>query len=61
VPVEKWYELMPGSMVADAVTNRLVHNAHKIVLRGESMRKIGATAGRKGVNLEAEPTSVLLM
>ncbi len=47
-PVEKWYELMPDSTVADAVMDRLVHNAHKIALRGESMRKIAAAGGEKG-------------
>ena len=48
VPVEKWYELMPDSTVADAIMDRLVHNAHKIPLRGESMRKIAAEISRKG-------------
>lgn len=48
VPVEKWYELMPDSTVADAVMDRLVHNAHKIALRGESMRKIAAAGEEKG-------------
>jgi DNA replication protein DnaC len=47
-PVDKWYELMPDSTVADAVMDRLVHNAHKIALRGESMRKIAAAAQQKG-------------
>ena len=48
VPVEKWYELMSDSTVADAIMDRLVHNAHKIALRGESMRKIGAAGAQKG-------------
>ena len=48
VPVEKWYELMPDSTVADAVMDRLVHNAYKIALRGESMRKIANTGVEKG-------------
>lgn len=47
-PVDKWYELMPDATVADAVMDRLVHNAHKISLRGESMRKIAAADGQKG-------------
>ena len=48
VLVDKWYELMPDSTVADAIMDRLVHNAHKIALRGESMRKIAAAGGKKG-------------
>ena len=48
VPVDKWYELMPDSTVADAIMDRLVHNAHKIALRGESMWKIAAVGGKEG-------------
>jgi len=45
-PVDRWYELMPDPTVADAVMDRLVHNAHKIALKGESMRKIAAAGGQ---------------
>lgn len=38
--VENWHGLLPDPMVADAILDRLVHNAHKITLRGESMRKM---------------------
>jgi DNA replication protein DnaC len=47
-PVDKRYELMPDPTVADAVMDRLVHNASKIASRGESMRKIAAAGGPKG-------------
>ncbi len=40
--MDKCYELMPDPTVADAVMDRLVHNAYKIVLRGESLRKMMA-------------------
>lgn len=40
--MDKCCELMPDPTVADAVMDRLVHNAYKIVLRGESMRKMMA-------------------
>jgi DNA replication protein DnaC len=40
LPVEHWHGLFPDPTVADAVLDRLVHNAYKINLRGESMRKI---------------------
>lgn len=40
LPVEHWHGLLPDPTVADAVLDRLVHNAHKIALRGESMRKV---------------------
>jgi transposase len=34
--------------LADAIMDRLVHNAHKIALRGESMRKIAVAGGQEG-------------
>ena len=39
VPVEKWHDLIGDPTVADAILDRLVHNAHRIELKGESMRK----------------------
>lgn len=43
LPQEKWYELFDDSTIADAVMDRLTHNAHKIALKGESMRKLKST------------------
>ena len=40
IPMEQWHQLLPDPTVADAILDRLVHNAHKIKLDGESMRKI---------------------
>lgn len=39
IPVEKWHEYLDDPTVADAILDRLVHNAYKIKLKGESMRK----------------------
>ena len=38
-PVENWHEIIADPTVADAILDRLVHNAHRIELSGESMRK----------------------
>jgi len=38
-PVSKWHELIGDSTMADAILDRIVHNAHKITLKGESLRK----------------------
>ena len=38
-PVEHWHELIGDPTLADAILDRLVHNAYKINLKGESMRK----------------------
>ena len=40
--------MIPDSTVADAIMDRLVHNAYKIALRGESMRKTVAAGDKKG-------------
>jgi DNA replication protein DnaC len=40
VPVENWIEHIGDPTLADAILDRLVHNAHKLKLKGESMRKI---------------------
>jgi DNA replication protein DnaC len=39
LPVEKWYDVIGESTVADAILDRLVHTSHRIELSGESMRK----------------------
>jgi len=39
VPIENWHESIGDPTLADALLDRLVHNAHKIRLKGESMRK----------------------
>lgn len=40
IPVEHWHENIRDPTIADAILDRLVHNAHKINLKGESMRKL---------------------
>lgn len=39
VPIEKWHEVIGNPTLADAILDRLIHNAYKINLKGESMRK----------------------
>lgn len=39
LPVENWHSVIKDPTIADALLDRLVHNAHKISLRGDSMRK----------------------
>ncbi|HFW8543581.1 TPA: ATP-binding protein, partial [Shigella sonnei] len=35
----KWHGLMENPTTADAILDRLVHNSHRVVLQGESLRK----------------------
>jgi DNA replication protein DnaC len=39
VPVDRWYEIIGNPTIADAILDRLVHNAYRIELTGDSMRK----------------------
>lgn len=43
LPIKHWHETIGESTIADAVMDRLVHAAHRIELKGESMRKLLAT------------------
>ncbi len=40
LPVDDWFEVIGEPTVADAILDRLVHTAHKIMLTGGSVRKI---------------------
>ena len=39
LPVANWHESIGDPTLADAILDRLVHNAHQLILTGESMRK----------------------
>jgi DNA replication protein DnaC len=39
LPVEHWHEIIGDPTLADAILDRLVHNAYRLNLKGESMRK----------------------
>ena len=48
LPEEHWYEALGDPTLADAILDRLVHNAHKLRLQGESLRKQRAIGGPVG-------------
>ena len=39
LPISKWHEVIGEKTIADAILDRIVHDAHRIELKGESMRK----------------------
>lgn len=39
IPTKNWHDAIGEATIADAICDRLVHNAHVLVLRGQSMRK----------------------
>jgi DNA replication protein DnaC len=40
MPLKLWHEAIGDKTLADAILDRLVHNAYKIELKGDSMRKV---------------------
>jgi DNA replication protein DnaC len=48
LPVEHWHEAIGDPTIADAVLDRLVHNAHKIMLKGDTMRREKAQIDSEG-------------
>jgi DNA replication protein DnaC len=40
LPIDRWHDNIKEATIADAILDRLVHNAHKINLKGDSMRKL---------------------
>jgi DNA replication protein DnaC len=59
LPVSGWHEWLTDPTLADAILDRIVHSAHRIVLKGESMRKktVKHTASASTTNAATERTS----
>ena len=39
LPIERWYEIIGDTKLADGILDRIVHNAYRIELKGDSLRK----------------------
>jgi len=39
LPVTAWHDMIGEPTIADAILDRIIHNAHRITLEGDSMRK----------------------
>ena len=52
LPVDHWHEAIANPTIADAILDLLVHNAHRLTLKGESMRKTAAK--RAGLDLKQD-------
>jgi DNA replication protein DnaC len=48
LPVGHWHEMIGDPTIADALLDRLIHNAHRITLKGESMRMRNGTLLTQG-------------
>lgn len=49
LPTKTWHEALGDPTIADAICDRLVHNAHVVTLRGTSMRR------QKGLKPQPDP------
>jgi DNA replication protein DnaC len=47
LPIKAWHDSMQDPTLADAILDRLVHNAYKVELKGESMRRKRTTLDQK--------------
>ena len=48
LPIEHWHEFVGEATLADAILDRLLHTAHRLPMKGESLRK------RQQNNLDTE-------
>ena len=53
LPIDHWHEMIPNPTIADAILDRLVHSAHRLILTGDSMRKSAAKQSGLDVNQAA--------
>jgi DNA replication protein DnaC len=56
IPVAQWHEVIGDNTVADAILDRVIHTAHRIDLKGESMR---IKRKSKIVESSSQPTASL--
>lgn len=57
VPVAQWDAVIGNPTLPDAILDRLIHNAHRIELKGESMRPTAARRTASAETLDAHPPS----
>jgi DNA replication protein DnaC len=50
IPIDKWHALIGDPTYADAILDRLVHNAHRIDLTGDSLRRRRSIAASRPVD-----------
>jgi len=54
IPISKWHEIIGEQTIADAILDRIVHDAHRIEMKGDSLRK------KKQKKSEEEIESIIL-
>ena len=46
IPVDRWHDIIGEPTIADAILDRIVHNAHRLKLKGDSLRRRLASPGQ---------------
>jgi DNA replication protein DnaC len=46
VPVPQWHDIVADPTLGDAILDRIIHNAHRIELKGDSLRRLRAKRSR---------------
>jgi len=59
LPIDHWHDYIGDSTLADAILDRLVHNAYRLQLSGESMRKQQAIPQGEATNLPPSSESAV--
>jgi DNA replication protein DnaC len=49
IPIPRWHEIIGDPTLGDAILDRVIHRAHRIELKGESLRKRSAIATSEGL------------
>lgn len=52
IPVSKWHEVIGEQTIADAILDRLVHDSHRIDMKGESLRKRGRPKKEESIEID---------
>lgn len=52
LPVSAWYEVIGDKTIADAILDRIVHDAHRMELNGESMRRQRSTSNENNIKTQ---------
>ncbi|MGO4916637.1 ATP-binding protein, partial [Pseudogemmobacter sp. W21_MBD1_M6] len=45
LPVSGWHQMIGEPTIADAILDRIIHNAHRVELKGDSMRRKSQAQG----------------
>jgi DNA replication protein DnaC len=57
VPVSKWHDVIGDKTMADAILDRIIHQSHRIEIKGESMRKRNLSSEKSSIKKEIAITS----